>query len=43
MMTKILLDGQNLDEDFEGLGVTPWLEMEIETAGIFASSNGIEY
>lgn len=40
MMTKILLDGQNLNEDFEGLGVTPWLEMEIETAGIVASSNG---
>lgn len=34
MMTKILLDGQNLAEDFEGLGVTPWLEMEIETAGL---------
>ena len=37
------VDGQNLAEDFEGLGVTPWIEMEIETSGIFASSNGIEY
>ena len=37
------IDGQNLNPDFEGLGVTPWLEMEIETAGIVASSNGVLY
>ena len=42
-MDKRFFDGQNLDEDFEGPGVTPWIEMKIETAGIFASSNGIEY
>lgn len=43
MMTKILLAGLNLAESFEGLGVTPWLEMEIETAGIVSSSNGVLY
>jgi hypothetical protein len=37
------IDCLNLDSAFEGLGVTPWLEMEIETAGVTASSNGIEY
>ena len=37
------VDCLNLDAAFEGLGVTPWLEMEIETAGVTASSNGIEY
>lgn len=34
------IDGQNLDEAFDNLGVTPWLEMEVETAGIVSSSNG---
>lgn len=34
MMTKILLDGQNLNEDFEGQGVQALLEMEIETTGL---------
>ena len=42
-MNKRFFAGQNLAEDFEGLGVTLWIEMEIETAGITASSNGIEY
>lgn len=37
------VDALNLDEVFEGEGVTPWLEMEIETAGITASSNGWVY
>ena len=37
------VDGLNLAEAFEGLGVTPWLEMEIETAGIVSSSNGVLY
>lgn len=37
------VDCLNLDSAFEGLGVTPWLEMEIETAGIVASSNGVLY
>lgn len=37
------VDGLNLADAFNNMGVTPWLEMEIETAGIFASSNGVEY
>lgn len=37
------IDGLNLADAFQNMGVTPWLEMEIETSGIFASSNGIEY
>lgn len=37
------IDGLNLAEAFEGQGVTPWIEMEIETAGVTSSSNGIEY
>ncbi len=42
-MDKRFFCGLNLAEAFEGLGVTPWLEMEIETAGVTASSNGVEY
>lgn len=34
MMTKILLDGQNLNEDFVGQGVQALIELEIETAGL---------
>lgn len=37
------VDCLNLDSAFEGMGVTPWLEMEIETAGIVASSNSVLY
>lgn len=37
------IDGMNLADAFNNMGVTPWIEMEIETAGITASSNGIEY
>lgn len=37
------IDGLNLADAFNNMGVTPWIEMEIETAGITASSNGIEY
>lgn len=42
-MNKRIFAGQNLADAFNNMGLTPWLEMEIETAGIFASSNGIEY
>ena len=37
------IDGLNLADAFNNMGVTPWLEMEIETPGVVASSNGIEY
>lgn len=37
------IDGLNLADAFQDMGVTPWLEMEMQTAGVFASSNGIEY
>lgn len=40
-MAKILLDGQNLAEDFVGQGITPILQMEIETAGLVCYSNGV--
>ena len=42
-MDKRLFAGQNLAEAFDGFGVTPWLEMEIRTFGVVASSNGILY
>ena len=42
-MDKRFFAGLNLADAFQNMGVNPWIEMEIETAGIFASSNGIEY
>ena len=42
-MNKRFCAGLNLADAFNNMGLTPWLEMEIETAGIFSSSNGIEY
>lgn len=35
------VDDFNIQEDFVGQGVTPILQMEIETAGLVVSSNGV--
>lgn len=40
-MTKILLDGQNLAEAFEGQNVLPILELEIEADAILDASTGL--
>lgn len=37
------VDGLNLADAFQGMGVTPWLEMEIQTAEVVASSNGFVF
>jgi hypothetical protein len=37
------VDDFNLQEDFVGQGITPIIEMEIETAGLFVKSNGVEF
>lgn len=37
------VDDFNLQEDFVGEGITPIIEMEIETAGLFVRSNGVEF
>lgn len=37
------VDDFNLQEDFVGQGITPIIEMEIETSGLFVRSNGEEF
>lgn len=37
------VDDFNLQADFIGQGITPIIEMEIETAGLFVRSNGVEF
>lgn len=37
------VDDFNLQDDYIGQGITPIIEMEIETAGLFVRSNGVEF
>lgn len=40
-MDKRFFAGLNLAEAFNNMGVTPWLEMEIETDAILDASTGL--
>lgn len=40
-LAMFYVDDFNIQEDFVGQGITPILQMEIETAGLVCSSNGV--
>ena len=40
-LAMFYVDDYNIQDDFVGQGITPILQMEIETAGLVCSSNGV--
>ena len=40
-LAMFYIDDYNIQDDFVGQGITPILQMEIETAGLVCSSNGV--